>query len=86
VLQAPHPLFETVSLNAALLQVARMGELRATFKGVRWTDAETGWTYKSLTCSHFPASLRRISSHFDARLHIQTMWRPANVSSGCVYE
>ena len=42
--QAPHPLFASVGLNAVPLQDARMGEWRANFQGVRWTDTETGWT------------------------------------------
>jgi hypothetical protein len=42
--QTPHPLFATVGLDAVPLLDERMDLWRNNFKGVRWRDAETGWT------------------------------------------
>jgi hypothetical protein len=42
--QQPHPLFATVGLDAVPLQDSRMDAWRTNFTGVRWLDAETGWT------------------------------------------
>ncbi len=39
-----HPLFASVGLNAVPLAHAHMDDWRKNFTGVRWTDAETGWT------------------------------------------
>lgn len=42
--QTPHPLFATVGLDAIPLRDDRMDAWRNNFRGVRWLDAETGWT------------------------------------------
>ena len=42
--QAPHPLFATVGLEAVPLQDPRLKQWRHNFTGVRWFDADTGWT------------------------------------------
>lgn len=42
--QQPHPLFATVGLDAVPLKDSRMDTWRTNFTGVRWLDAETGWT------------------------------------------
>jgi hypothetical protein len=42
--QKPHPLFDTVGLDAVPLQDERLGKWRHNFTGVRWTDPDTGWT------------------------------------------
>ena len=40
----PHPLFATVSLDAVPFRHAELDRWRHNFTGVRWLDAETGWT------------------------------------------
>ena len=40
----PHPLFETVGLDAVPFQHAELEVWRQNFKGLRWVDEETGWT------------------------------------------
>lgn len=40
----PHPLFQTVGLDAVPLKDGRMDCWRNNFRGVRWLDAKTGWT------------------------------------------
>jgi len=42
--QEPHPLFANVGLDAVPLQDPRLDVWRNNFKGVRWLDADTGWT------------------------------------------
>ena len=42
--QQPHPLFASVGLDAVPLQDARLKQWRHNFTGVRWLDADTGWT------------------------------------------
>ena len=41
----PHPLFATVGLEAVPFQHAELDVWRQNFKGVRWLDEETGWTF-----------------------------------------
>jgi hypothetical protein len=43
--QSPHPLFASVALEAVPLRDARLDDWRENFKGVRWFDAATGWTF-----------------------------------------
>lgn len=40
----PHPIFESVGLDAVPFAHPEMDAWRQNFKGVRWTDAESGWT------------------------------------------
>jgi hypothetical protein len=42
--QEPHPMFATVGLEAVPLQDPRLNAWRHNFTGVRWLDADTGWT------------------------------------------
>lgn len=42
--QTPHPLFASVGLDAVPLLHPAIDQWRTNFSGVRWTDAETGWT------------------------------------------
>lgn len=41
----PHPLFATVGLDAVPFQHDSLETWRANFKGVRWKDGQTGWTF-----------------------------------------
>jgi PD-(D/E)XK nuclease superfamily len=41
----PHPLFATVRLDAVPFRHAQLDTWRSNFKGVRWLDDQTGWTY-----------------------------------------
>jgi hypothetical protein len=43
-LGAPHPLFAPAGLDAVPFRHADLDRWRHNFTGVRWTDAETGWT------------------------------------------
>lgn len=43
--RAPHPLFASVGLDAVPLADARLGDWRENFKGVRWLDAASDWTF-----------------------------------------
>ena len=40
----PHPLFATAQVDAVPFRHADLDRWRHNFTGVRWTDAETGWT------------------------------------------
>ncbi len=40
----PHPLFATVGLDAVPFRHPELDRWRHNFTGVRWLDAETGWT------------------------------------------
>ncbi len=42
--QTPHPLFASVGLDAVPLLHPKIDQWRTNLTGVRWTDAETGWT------------------------------------------
>lgn len=42
--QTPHPLFASVGLDAVPFSHPKIDQWRTNFTGVRWTDAETGWT------------------------------------------
>ena len=40
----PHPLFASVGLDAVPFRHTELDQWRQNFKGLRWLDAETGWT------------------------------------------
>lgn len=42
--QSPHALFASVGLDAVPFEHPDLNDWRHNFTGVRWTDAETGWT------------------------------------------
>jgi hypothetical protein len=44
VAQQPHPSFASVGLDAVPLAHPELATWRRNFTGVRWNDAETGWT------------------------------------------
>jgi len=41
----PHPLFATVGLDAIPFQHSQMATWRSNFKGIRWTEPKSGWTF-----------------------------------------